>query len=188
MSGVVFAYAAIEMVGIAAGEMQNPQREVPKAVNSVILRIGVFYCGSIFLLVCILPTSQFDGDGHVSPFVTVFERMGIGWMADAINAVLIVAAMSSLNAGLYTTGRMLRSLAASREAPKMFLSMSKSGVPAKGILVTSVFYVFGAILNALVPGRPSTSPSRRRPSPSPVCGPDLSCATSVIGSCPTPAS
>ncbi len=157
MSGVVFAYAAIEMVGIAAGEMQNPQREVPKAVNSVILRIGVFYCGSIFLLVCILPTSQYgitDNQGNYeSPFVTVFERLGVGWMADLINAVLIVAAMSSLNAGLYTTGRMLRSLAASREAPKMFMNMSKSGVPATGILVTSLFYVAGAVLNALVPGK-----------------------------------
>ncbi|GAA1072865.1 amino acid permease [Tsukamurella spumae] len=153
MSGVVFAYAAIEMVGIAAGEMQNPQREVPKAVNSVILRIGVFYCGSIFLLVCMLPTSEFDAAGHTSPFVTVFEKMGIGWMANLINAVLIVAAMSSLNAGLYTTGRMLRSLSASREAPKMFMQMSKSGVPANGILVTSIFYVLGAVLNVLVPGK-----------------------------------
>ena len=69
-----------------------------------------------------------------------------------INGVLIVAAMSSLNAGLYTTGRMLRSLAASREAPNMFLKMSKSGVPATGIIVTSIFYVLGAVLNALVPG------------------------------------
>lgn len=157
MSGVVFAYAAIEMVGIAAGEMQNPQREVPKAVNSVILRIAVFYCGSIFLLVCILPTSQYGNsgaDGELeSPFVTVFERMGVSWMATLINGVLIVAAMSSLNAGLYTTGRMLRSLAASREAPKIFMRMSKSGVPANGILVTSIFYVFGAVLNALVPGK-----------------------------------
>ncbi|MCS3780188.1 amino acid permease [Tsukamurella ocularis] len=156
MSGVVFAYAAIEMVGIAAGEMQNPQREVPKAVNSVILRIAVFYCGSIFLLVCILPTSQYgtktaSGDLE-SPFVTVFERMGISWMATLINGVLIVAAMSSLNAGLYTTGRMLRSLAASREAPRMFMNMSRSGVPATGIIVTSIFYVLGAVLNALVPG------------------------------------
>lgn len=156
MSGVVFAYAAIEMVGIAAGEMQNPQREVPKAVNSVILRIAVFYCGSIFLLVCILPTSQYgtrNAEGDLeSPFVTVFERMGISWMATLINGVLIVAAMSSLNAGLYTTGRMLRSLAASREAPNMFMKMSKSGVPATGIIVTSIFYVLGAVLNALVPG------------------------------------
>lgn len=156
MSGVVFAYAAIEMVGIAAGEMQNPQREVPKAVNSVILRIAVFYCGSIFLLVCILPTSQYgtrNAEGDLeSPFVTVFERMGVSWMATLINGVLIVAAMSSLNAGLYTTGRMLRSLAASREAPKMFMNMSKSGVPATGIIVTSIFYVLGAVLNALVPG------------------------------------
>ncbi len=156
MSGVVFAYAAIEMVGIAAGEMENPTREVPKAVNSVIFRIGVFYCGSILLLVCMLPTTTYGktvNGALVSPFVTVFGRMGLGWMADVIQAVLIVAAMSSLNSGLYTTGRVLRSLSMSKEAPRMMGKMSTSGVPWAGILFTAVVYVLGAVLNFLVPGQ-----------------------------------
>ncbi|MGN7859621.1 amino acid permease [Microbacterium sp. 22303] len=149
MSGVVFAYAAIEMVGIAAGEMEDPKREVPKAVNAVIVRIGVFYCGALLLLVCILPTSEFTPG--ISPFVTVFGRMGIPWMANVIQAILIVAAMSSLNSGLYTTGRVLRSLGMAKQAPGFTLKMSQSGVPWAGIVMTAVVYVFGSILNAVSP-------------------------------------
>jgi L-asparagine permease len=149
MSGVVFAYAAIEMVGVAAGEMSDPKREVPKAVNSVIFRIGVFYCGSLLLLVSMLPTDQYSGD--TSPFVRVFGAMGWNWMGDVIQAVLIVAAMSSLNSGLYSTGRVLRSLGMSKQAPPFTTRMSGSGVPWAGILMTSVVYVFGAILNAVDP-------------------------------------
>src|SRR4029079_106501 len=103
MSGVVFAYAAIEMVGVAAGEMANPVREVPRAVNAVIFRIAIFYCGSILLLVSMLPTTEYKSG--ISPFVTVFGRMGLDWMGTLIQIVLIIAAMSSLNAGLYSTGR-----------------------------------------------------------------------------------
>ncbi len=149
MSGVVFAYAAIEMVGVAAGEMEDSDREVPKAVNAVIFRIGVFYCGSILLLVSILPTSSYKSG--TSPFVTVFTQLGLTWMGNLIQGVLIVAAMSSLNSGLYTTGRVLRSLGVSKQAPKFTLKMSKQGVPWAGIVMTSVVFVFGSLLNAVAP-------------------------------------
>ena len=149
MSGVVFAYSAIEMVGVAAGEMADPKHEVPKAVNAVIFRIGVFYCGSILLLVCMLPTSEYTSG--TSPFVTVFGALGLNWMGDVIQAILIVAAMSSLNSGLYSTGRVLRSLGMSKQAPRFTLKMSASGVPWAGIVMTSVVYVLGAILNAVDP-------------------------------------
>jgi len=147
MSGVVFAYAAIEMVGVAAGEMANSTKEVPKAVNAVIFRIAIFYCGSILLLVSMLPTTEFKSG--TSPFVTVFNRMGLDWMAALIQGVLIVAALSSLNSGLYSTGRVLRSLGMSKQAPRFTLKMSASGVPWAGIVMTSVVFVFGAALNAV---------------------------------------
>lgn len=156
MSGVVFAYAAIELVGVAAGEMQNAEREVPRAVNAVIFRIAVFYCGSILLLACMLPTSAYgqNAAGETeSPFVTVFSRLGLGWMGGVINAVLIVAAMSSLNSGLYSTGRVLRSLGMSKQAPELMTRMSGSGVPWVGIGVTSFVYILGVLLNVLVPGK-----------------------------------
>jgi L-asparagine permease len=149
MSGVVFAYAAIEMVGVAAGEMEDAKTEVPKAVNAVIFRIAVFYCGSILLLVSMLPTSEYKSG--TSPFVTVFERLGLTWMTTAIQVVLIIAALSSLNAGLYSTGRVLRSLGMSKQAPGFTLKMSSSGVPWAGIVMTSVVYVFGSLLNFLAP-------------------------------------
>lgn len=149
MSGVVFAYSAIEMVGVAAGEMADPVKEVPKAVNAVIFRIAVFYCGSILLLVSMLPTTEYTSG--ISPFVTVFDRMGLNWMGAAIQIVLIIAAMSSLNSGLYSTGRVLRSLGMAKQAPQLTLKMSASGVPWAGIVMTSVVYLFGAVLNALAP-------------------------------------
>src|SRR3954453_14616608 len=149
MSGVVFPYAAIEMVGVAAGEMEDSKREVPKAVNAVIFRIAIFYCGSILLLVSMLPTTEYKSG--TSPFVTVFGRLGLGWMADLIQAVLIVAAMSSLNSGLYSTGRVLRSLGMSKQAPAFTLKMSSQGVPWAGIVMTSVVFVLGAVLNYLEP-------------------------------------
>jgi L-asparagine permease len=137
------------MVAVAAGEMEDARREVPKAVNAVIFRIAVFYIGSILLLVSMLPTSEFKSG--ISPFVTIFDRMGLNWMGAAIQAVLIVAAMSSLNSGLYSTGRVLRSLGMSKQAPGFTLKMSSSGVPWAGIVMTSVVFVFGAVLNALTP-------------------------------------
>jgi L-asparagine permease len=149
MSGVVFAYAAIEMVGVAAGEMEDSDREVPKAVNAVIFRIAIFYCGSILLLVSMLPTSEFKPG--ISPFVTIFDRLGLGWMGTAIQVVLIIAALSSLNSGLYSTGRVLRSLGMAKQAPAFTLKMSKQGVPWAGILMTSVVFVLGAVLNYLIP-------------------------------------
>ncbi|MFL6065931.1 MAG: amino acid permease [Friedmanniella sp.] len=149
MSGVVFAYAAIEMVGVAAGEMEDSKREVPKAVNAVIFRIAIFYCGSILLLVAMLPTSEYKAG--ISPFVTIFDRLGLGWISTVIQLVLIVAALSSLNSGLYSTGRVLRSLGMAKQAPALTLKMSKQGVPWAGILMTSVVFVFGAGLNYLIP-------------------------------------
>ena len=149
MSGVVFAYAAIEMVGVAAGEMANPVREVPRAVNAVIFRIAIFYCGSILLLVSMLPTTEYKSG--ISPFVTVFGRMGLDWMGTLIQIVLIIAAMSSLNAGLYSTGRVLRSLGFAKQAPRFTLLMSGSGVPWAGIVMTSVVFLLGVVLNALTP-------------------------------------
>ena len=149
ISTVVFAYAAIEMVGVAAGEMKDSDKEVPKAVNAVVFRIGVFYIGSILLLICMLPTGEYK-EG-TSPFVSIFSAMGLGWIGDVVNGILIVAALSSLNSGLYSTGRVLRSLGVSKQAPKFTLKMSSHGVPWAGIVMTSGIYVLGAVLNILDP-------------------------------------
>ena len=101
------------------------------------------------LLVSMLPTSDYKPG--ISPFVTVFEQLGMNWMSAAIQAILIVAAMSSLNAGMFSTGRVLRSLGMSQQAPKFTLKMSESGVPWAGIVMTACVMALGAVLNAFVP-------------------------------------
>ncbi|MBL3687984.1 amino acid permease [Leucobacter zeae] len=147
--GVVFAFAGIEMVGITAGESDNPQQAIPKAVNSVVWRILLFYVGSVMLLALLQPWTSYSGTE--SPFVTVLNNMGIPGGADIMNIVVMTAALSSLNAGLYATGRTLRSLAMAGTAPRFAKRMNRSGIPYGGILITSLVGVPGVILNVVMP-------------------------------------
>jgi L-asparagine permease len=149
LQGVVFAYSGVEMVGVAAGETDNPRKVIPKAVNSVGWRIAVFYIGSVLLLTMLLP--YFDYESSTSPFVTALTHIGIPGSAGIMSIVLITAALSSVNSGLYTTGRVLRSLAFNGSAPRFLSKMSKSGVPYTGVLLTGLIYVLGVILNLFVP-------------------------------------
>ncbi|WP_306362072.1 amino acid permease [Nocardia sp. CC227C] len=150
-SGVVFAYAAVEMVGIAAGETENPAKIMPRAINSVIMRIAVFYCGSVILLALLLPYTDYQAGE--SPFVTFFGKLGVAHMGSIMNFVVLTAALSSLNAGLYSTGRILRSMAMNGSAPTFTARMSRSGVPYGGILLTSCIALFGIWLNYAVPSQ-----------------------------------
>ena len=145
LQSVVFAYSAIELVGIAAGETKNPLKVLPRAISSVIYRIGIFYVGSVLLLAMLLPSNLYNP--LVSPFVTVFGALGVPGIADVMNLVVLTAALSSANSGLYSTGRVLRSLADKREAPEFVGRMSARHVPYGGILFTSVVYVAGVLLN-----------------------------------------
>jgi L-asparagine permease len=148
-SGVIFAYAAVELVGTAAGETEDPPKVMPKAINSVIFRIAVFYVGSLILLALLLPyTAYKEGE---SPFVTFFSSIGVPAAGDIMNFVVLTAAMSSLNAGLYSTGRILRSMAMNGSAPQFTGKMSSRGVPFAGIALTAGFTVLGVILNLVVP-------------------------------------
>lgn len=147
--GAVFAYSGVEMVGVAAGETNNPRKIIPKAVNSVGWRIAIFYVGSILLLTMLLPSSAFKSG--VSPFVTALDHIGIPGSAGIMSIVLVTAALSSVNSGLYTTGRVLRSLAFNGSAPSFLSRMSRSGVPYAGVLLTAFIYLLGVILNLFVP-------------------------------------
>jgi L-asparagine permease len=153
IQGVVFAYAAIELVGTAAGETADPKKIMPRAVNTVVIRIAVFYVGSVLLLSLLLPYTAYKAGQ--SPFVTFFSSIGspeVGAIAGNImNFVVLTAALSSLNAGLYSTGRILRSMSAAGAAPKFTGRMNKSGVPYGGILLTATITLLGVGLNAIVP-------------------------------------
>lgn len=150
MSGIIFAYGSIELVGTAAGETENPAKVMPKAINAVIARIAVFYVGSVVLLSLLLPYTAYQKG--VSPFVTFFSSIGINGMDSIMNLVVLTAALSSLNAGLYSTGRILRSMAAAGSAPKFALRMNKAGVPYGGIAITAAVSFLGIPLNYIVPG------------------------------------
>ncbi|MFE2734578.1 amino acid permease [Streptomyces sp. NPDC059349] len=149
IQGVVFAYASVELVGVAAGETENPEKIMPKAINSIMWRVGLFYVGSVVLLSMLLPWSKYSADQ--SPFVTVLSNIGIPAAGGVMNLVVLTAAMSSLNSGLYSTGRILRSMAVSGSAPRFTGVMSRSQVPYGGILLTSGICVLGVGLNYVVP-------------------------------------
>ena len=148
-SGVVFAYAAVELVGTAAGETADPQKIMPRAINSVIARIALFYVGSLFLLGLLLPYTSYKASE--SPFVTFFSKIGVGGAGTIMNVVVLTAAFSSLNAGLYSTGRILRSMSVNGSAPKFTSRMSQRGVPYGGICLTAFIGLFGVLLNGVVP-------------------------------------
>ena len=150
LQSVVFAYAAVELVGITAGETAEPRKIVPKAVNSVMWRIAVFYVGSVVLLTLLLPWNSYSADE--SPFVTVFSKLGVPAAGGVMNLVVLTASLSSLNSGLYSTGRILRSMAVAGSAPRFTGVMSRHQVPYGGILLTAGVALLGVGLNGWLPG------------------------------------
>jgi GABA permease len=133
---VIFSMVGAEIATVAAAESEEPERAIVKATNSVVLRITVFFVGSIFLLATILPwNSTRLGD---SPYVSAMEEIGIPAAAEIMNFVVLTAVLSCLNSGLYTASRMLFVLAARREAPQQMLRLSNRGVPMWAILGSSV--------------------------------------------------
>ncbi|MFC9252718.1 amino acid permease [Amycolatopsis thailandensis] len=151
IQGVVFAYASVELVGVAAGETENPRKIMPKAINSIMWRIAVFYVGSVVLLAMLMPWSSYSKSE--SPFVTVLSHVGVPQAGNVMNLVVLTAALSSLNSGLYSTGRILRSMSLAGSAPKFTGVMNKNHVPYGGILLTSAVCVVGVGLNAVVPSQ-----------------------------------
>lgn len=150
LSGVVFAYNGIEMIGITAGEMEDAEKQVPKAIRAVVVRIVVFYVGSVILLAMLLPSNMYKSG--VSPFVSVFENLGWGWMGTAMTIVVITAALSSCNSGLYSIGRVFRKMAENGHAPQWLTKMNARHVPYASILAISAFYLVGIIVGAIITG------------------------------------
>jgi L-asparagine permease len=147
--GVVFAFGGTEMVGVAAGEAKDAAKIMPKAVNSMIWRICLFYVGSVILMTMVLPWSSYSG--IESPFVTFFSKIGVGHAGDIMNVVVITAVLSSINGGLYATGRTLRSMAVAGEAPKVAAYLNKNKVPSHGIMITAGLGLIGVLINLIWP-------------------------------------
>lgn len=147
MAIIVGSYEGIELIGISAGEVSDPHKAIVKSVKSVLWRILIFYVGAIFVIVTIYPWNKLDSIG--SPFVTTFAKVGITAAASVINFVVLTAALSGANSGIYSSSRMLYKLAHEGEAPKTFGYVSKRIVPSHAIIgITSGIFV-GFMLNVL---------------------------------------
>ena len=149
LSVVVFAFGGIETIGITAGEAGDPARSIPKAVNAVPARILLFYVGTMVVLMSLVPWTEITGEA--SPFVQIFSALGIPAAASILNVVVIVAAISAINADTFGAGRMLFGLAEQGQAPQAFTKVSKSGVPWLTVVVMCVALGIGAILNVVIP-------------------------------------
>ena len=148
---VMFAYEGVELIGVTAGEAENPAVVLPRATNGIIARILIFYLGALLIIMALVPWTELDP--AVSPFVFVFGKLGVPGAATIINLVVITAAASSCNSGLFSTGRMLWTLAQRGQGPRAFSGLNRQQVPAAGIHASAVVMLIGVLLNYLVPER-----------------------------------
>ncbi|MBD8119606.1 amino acid permease [Pseudomonas lutea] len=146
---VMFAFGGIEIIGITAGEARNPERVIPRAINAVPLRILLFYVLTLFVLMSLYPWQQIGSQG--SPFVQIFDHLGISSAATLLNIVVITAAVSAINSDVFGAGRMMYGLAKQGQAPKGFAQLSAHGVPWMTVLVMGAALLCGVVLNYLVP-------------------------------------
>lgn len=146
---VMFAYGGIEIIGITAGEAEDPKKSIPKAINSVPWRILVFYVGTLFVIMSIFPWNQVGTQG--SPFVLTFQHMGITIAAGILNFVVITASLSAINSDVFGVGRMLHGMAGQGHAPKMFSKVSRRGIPWVTVLVMMAALLVAVYLNYIMP-------------------------------------
>ncbi|TKI57807.1 amino acid permease [Brevibacillus antibioticus] len=149
LSLVIGAYQGVELIGITAGEAKDPKKTLRNAIQSIIWRILIFYIGAIFVIVTVYPWDQLHAIG--SPFVATFAKIGITAAAGIINFVVITAAMSGCNSGIYSAGRMLYTLGVNGQAPKVFTKLSSNGVPLLGTIGVLIGLGAGVILSYIAP-------------------------------------
>ncbi|MGL4849795.1 MAG: amino acid permease [Clostridium sp.] len=131
-----FSFQGTELIGITAGESENPEKTIPKAVHTIFWRILIFYMGTILVIGCILTAKQ--AGIETSPFTMVFEKAGIAGAASIMNAVILTSVLSAGNSGMYASSRMLHSMAHEGMAPKIFGKTNKRGVPVNAIILTTI--------------------------------------------------
>ncbi len=146
---VMFSFGGVELIGITAGEADNPAKTIPKAINQVVYRILIFYVGSMIVILSIYPWKNVDGE--MSPFVAIFDGIGIAGAAHVLNVVVLTAAVSAYNSGLYANGRMLYSLSRQGNAPKFLGKLNRRGAPVGGVLASSAVTAIAVVMAFVVP-------------------------------------
>ncbi|KKI53159.1 MAG: amino acid permease [Staphylococcus equorum] len=149
LSIVIGSYQGVELIGITAGETKDPQKNIKSAVNGVIWRILIFYIGAIFVIVTVYPWDQLGNIG--SPFVATFAKVGITFAAGLINFVVLTAAMSGCNSGIFSASRMTLNLSQKGMLPKFFGKVMKNGVPVWTVIAIALGILIGALLNVILP-------------------------------------
>ncbi|MGX0848617.1 amino acid permease [Staphylococcus auricularis] len=149
LSIVIGSYQGVELIGITAGETKDPHKNIKSAVNGVIWRILIFYIGAIFVIVTVYPWDELGSIG--SPFVATFAKVGITFAAGFINFVVLTAAMSGCNSGIFSASRMTYTLANYGQLPKFFTRVMKNGVPFYAVLAIGTGILIGALLNVILP-------------------------------------
>lgn len=150
MAIIMFSFGGLELVGITAAEADNPETSIPKATNQVLWRILIFYIGSLAVLLSLLPWTRVTSD--TSPFVLIFHELGDALVANALNVVILTAALSVYNSCVYCNSRMLFGLAQQGNAPKALLKVDSRGVPVISILFSAIATALCVLLNYLMPG------------------------------------
>ncbi|MFJ7639368.1 amino acid permease [Peribacillus sp. NPDC097264] len=136
-----FSFQGTELLGVTAGESEDPEKNIPRAIKSVFWRIILFYILAIFVIGMIIPFTDarlLSEDVAVSPFTLVFERAGLAFAAAVMNAVILTSVLSAGNSGMYASTRMLWDLARDGKAPKFLGKLDKRGVPVNALIVTSL--------------------------------------------------
>lgn len=146
---VMFSFGGVELIGITAGEAEDPEKSLPRAINELLLRILIFYIGTMVVLMTLSP---WDKVGlTASPFVQIFQDIGIPAAANILNLVVLVAALSVFNSILYSNSRMLYGLAREGNAPKLFGYLSARGVPLVATLFSSAIALIIVLMTYLYP-------------------------------------
>ncbi|KKK38214.1 D-alanine/D-serine/glycine permease [Mesobacillus campisalis] len=146
---VVFAFVGIELVGLTAGETENPEKVIPKAINSIPIRILIFYIGALFVIMSVYPWTAVNP--AASPFVQVFVTVGIAAAAGIVNFVVLTSAASACNSAIFSTSRMAYSLGKENNAPHKFAKLNKRKVPSNALFFSTAVIFISVVLNYVMP-------------------------------------
>ncbi len=151
VTGIVFSMTGAEIVTVVAAESSEPSRAIAAMTTSLIARILLFYVGSVFCILAVVPWNEIVPGA--SPFVAALERIGIPYAATIMNLIVLVAVLSCLNSGLYITSRMLFGLAAQGDAPRSLVALDARQVPTRAILIGTVFGYLAVLASVVSPQR-----------------------------------
>jgi D-serine/D-alanine/glycine transporter len=146
---VVFAFVGMELVGLTAGETENPEKVIPKAINQIPIRVLLFYVGALLIIMSIYPWKAIVPSE--SPFVQVFAAVGIAAAAGIVNFVVLTSAASACNSAIFSTSRMIFSMAKDRNAPDSLGHLNSRKVPSYALFFSTMVILIAIILNYVMP-------------------------------------